>query len=274
MAFVFQADDGIRAADVTGVQTCALPICKRERKVDIVCLVWTLILGFGNGSKRTLASLRRTYQAASGHMLARSAFYDRLTPALTRLMHVLLQHVLKAQRDTLSEIHGDTMRGFERLLAMDATILRLHTLLAGRYPGCRTNHSPAAAKLHMVMNVVDGSPNRIRLTDERTNDGGPWKRLGRWVKGSLLLFDLGYYDFNFFHRIDQRGGFFVSRLKSTANLGVFAICRTMAYLRGAPQRLLFHMLGRRGRSGRPVNNVSVGRSRRLAHLCAEKSRLD
>src|SRR5690554_7564749 len=78
MAFVFQADDGIRAADVTGVQTCALPICKRERKVDIVCLVWTLILGFGNGSKRTLASLRRTYQAASGHMLARSAFYDRL----------------------------------------------------------------------------------------------------------------------------------------------------------------------------------------------------
>ena len=194
-----------------------LNVVRRERKVDIVCLVWTLILGFGNGSERTLASLRRTYQAASGHMLARSAFYDRLTPALTRLMHVLLQHVLKAQRDTLSEFHGDTMRGFERLLAMDATILRLHTLLAGRYPGCRTNHSPAAAKLHMVMNVVDGSPNRIRLTDERTNDGGPWKRLGRWVKGSLLLFDLGYFDLNFFHRIDQRGGFFVSRLKSTAN---------------------------------------------------------
>lgn len=138
-------------------------------------------------------------------MLARSAFYNRFTPTLAQLMHVLLQHVLKAQRDTLSEIHGDMMCGFERLLAMDATILRLHTLLAGRYPGCRTNHGPAAAKLHMVMNVVDGSPNRIRLTDERTNDGGFWKRLGRWVKSSLLLFDLGYYDFNFFHRIDQRG---------------------------------------------------------------------
>src|SRR5207344_2124031 len=29
VVFFFQAEDGIRAADVTGVQTCALPICVR-----------------------------------------------------------------------------------------------------------------------------------------------------------------------------------------------------------------------------------------------------
>src|SRR5690606_39666612 len=29
-AFFFQAEDGIRDFHVTGVQTCALPICKRE----------------------------------------------------------------------------------------------------------------------------------------------------------------------------------------------------------------------------------------------------
>src|SRR6266498_4637888 len=28
--FFFQAEDGIRDADVTGVQTCALPICRHE----------------------------------------------------------------------------------------------------------------------------------------------------------------------------------------------------------------------------------------------------
>jgi IS4 transposase len=194
-----------------------LGVVKRQRKVDVVCLVWTLVLGFSTGSKRTLASLRRTYQAVSGHLIARSSFHDRLTPALAQLMRRLLEHILKAQRETFPDFHGERMRGFDKLLAMDATILRLHELLAADFPGCRTNHSPAAAKLHMVMNVVDGSPNRIRLTDERTGDGGPWKRLGDWVKGSLLLFDLGYYDFNFFHRIDKRGGYFLSRLKSTAN---------------------------------------------------------
>lgn len=194
-----------------------LGVVERRRKIDVVCLVWTLILGFSSGSRRTLASLRRAYQAASGHLVAPSSFYDRLTPALARLMRQLLAHILRVQRESLTDFHGERMRGFDRLLAMDATILRLHGLLAPVYPGCRTNHTPAAAKLHMVMNVVDGSPNRIRLTDERTGDGGPWKRLGAWVKGSLLLFDLGYYDFHFFHRIDKRGGYFLSRLKSTAN---------------------------------------------------------
>src|SRR5437868_11726303 len=31
--FFFQAEDGIRDRNVTGVQTCALPICKEERKL-------------------------------------------------------------------------------------------------------------------------------------------------------------------------------------------------------------------------------------------------
>src|SRR5690554_7685368 len=30
MIFFFQAEDGIRGADVTGVQTCALPICSHD----------------------------------------------------------------------------------------------------------------------------------------------------------------------------------------------------------------------------------------------------
>lgn len=119
-----------------------LGVVRRQRKVDIVCLVWTLILGFSTGSKRTLASLRRTYQVASGHLIARSSFHGRLTPALAQLMRRLLEHILNAQRQSVADFHGEYMRGFEKLLAMDATILRLHKLLAADYPGCRTNHSP------------------------------------------------------------------------------------------------------------------------------------
>src|SRR3712207_6859205 len=37
MLFFFQAEDGIRDIGVTGVQTCALPICERgETKLDLV----------------------------------------------------------------------------------------------------------------------------------------------------------------------------------------------------------------------------------------------
>src|SRR5215813_6939962 len=33
--FFFQAEDGIRDADVTGVQTCALPICQEAAKASL-----------------------------------------------------------------------------------------------------------------------------------------------------------------------------------------------------------------------------------------------
>src|SRR3989442_8709328 len=43
--FFFQAEDGIRDADVTGVQTCALPICISETGVRTV---ETCVLVFGS----------------------------------------------------------------------------------------------------------------------------------------------------------------------------------------------------------------------------------
>src|SRR5467141_4511139 len=46
--FFFQAEDGIRDSSVTGVQTCALPICDdadtrlKERVPDLIVLDWML----------------------------------------------------------------------------------------------------------------------------------------------------------------------------------------------------------------------------------------
>src|SRR6266498_5991972 len=40
--FFFQAEDGIRDADVTGVQTCALPIFERDRDVLRGCRIGRL----------------------------------------------------------------------------------------------------------------------------------------------------------------------------------------------------------------------------------------
>src|SRR5690625_7104073 len=36
LSFFFQAEDGIRDGHVTGVQTCALPICRAVRRAELV----------------------------------------------------------------------------------------------------------------------------------------------------------------------------------------------------------------------------------------------
>src|SRR5690606_10980445 len=43
--FFFQAEDGIRGFHVTGVQTCALPICNLNFRVTWICLLICLLGG-------------------------------------------------------------------------------------------------------------------------------------------------------------------------------------------------------------------------------------
>ncbi len=198
-----------------------LGVVRRVRKVDVFALVATLTFGFYAGTKRTLSALRQAFAKASGVSLVPSAFYDRLTPGLANLLRSLALSALNAIA-AQAGIPAGVLAGFKDVLAIDSSILRLHDLLEKPFPASRTNHTKAAVKLHAVMSVIDGSPRRVRVTSARMNDQTPWRRIGPWVANCLLLFDLGYYSFRLFDQIDRNGGWFVSRLKTNANLLVVA----------------------------------------------------
>ena len=163
-------------------------VVQRQRKVDVYGLVWTLVLGFQTGSARTIEALRGAYQRVSSHNLARSAFYDRLTAELAMTLRQLAVGAMDSLGGKASTPQG-YLAGFRDLLAIDSTVLKLHDWLSKEYGATRTNSTKASAKLHMVMSVLDGSPRRVKLTPERTNDRTPWRKVGRWVEGRLLLFD-------------------------------------------------------------------------------------
>ncbi len=65
---------------------------QRERKVDPVILFWILVLGFGVGVQRSIASLRRAYVKASSEKIVPSAFYDRFTEGLYNFLKECLGH--------------------------------------------------------------------------------------------------------------------------------------------------------------------------------------
>jgi len=66
----------------------------RERKIGVVALFWTLVLGFATGNERTLAGLRRAFEKATGTTVVPSAFYNRFTPKLVRLLKAILGEVM------------------------------------------------------------------------------------------------------------------------------------------------------------------------------------
>ena len=70
---------------------------------------------------------------------------------------------------------------FRDVLLIDATVLRLHDLLKNCYAACRTNHTKAVAKLHLVFSVLGVSEQKVKLTGERKHESKVWT-VGKWVK--------------------------------------------------------------------------------------------
>lgn len=198
-------------------------VVQRERKVKPLALFWTIVLAFGAGGERTLAGLRRAYEKSSGQTLVPSAFYDRFTKPLAAFFRAVMLELLEGLQQAEVKFRG-LLEPFRDVLATDSTLVKLHDLLERRYPACRTNHTKAAAKLHVVMSVKGEGPRSVKLTSGRQHDG-PVFRVGRWVRDRLLLFDLGYFRYQLFDCIDRHGGYFISRLKENANPEIVATLR-------------------------------------------------
>lgn len=194
---------------------------RRRRKVEPVGLFWTIVLGFATGRQRTLAGLRRSFQRSTGVRLVPSAFYDRFSEELARFFRLVVEELLNRVEASQLQLRG-TLSSFRDVILTDSTLIRLHDLLEKRFPACRTNHTRASAKLHVVMSVMGHGLRSIKLTSGRQHDG-PVFTTGRWVKDRLLLFDLGYYRYQLFDRIDRQGGYFICRLKDNANPLITAV---------------------------------------------------
>jgi len=190
-------------------------LVQRLRKIQPHALFWTLVLGFGTGGERTIAGLRRSFEVTTGRSLVPSAFYDRFTPALVAFLKSVVGYLLTQVAEPNRAL-GGALSSFRDLVVTDATVIRLHDLLAKAFPACRTNHTQAALKLHTVLSVNGAGPRSVKITSERVHDG-PVFRVGKWVKDRLLLFDLAYFRFQLFSCITRNGGFFIVRLKKSAD---------------------------------------------------------
>ena len=142
-------------------------------------MLWTVLLGFGTGRERPLAGLQRTYERVTGKSLVPSSFYDRFSKEVARMFRAVLRELMT--KLAASEVrYGGVLEGFRDVLVADATVVKLHRLLARRFPGTRKNSSPAAAKLHMVMSASGTGAHKVKVTRRAGRTSIP-----RWLRRPL-----------------------------------------------------------------------------------------
>lgn len=196
---------------------------QRLRQVDPAALFWTVVLGFGVGRQRTLASLRRAYEKTTGQSIEESSFYDRFNRGFAAMLKSAVDRAMVDLVGVGRNLRGP-LEGFRDVILTDSTVIRLHDFLARDFPGCRTNHTKSALKAHAILSVAGLGKASIKVTGERAHDG-PVFKVGKWVKDHLLLFDLGYFRYQLFACIHRNGGYFLTRLKANANPTIVAINR-------------------------------------------------
>jgi len=197
---------------------------ERRRKCPPDVFFWTLVLGFASEAARGLASFQRFFCAMTRTTITASAFQKRFTDQAAAFLQDVLEQLLAAAGRGASAPACARLAKFREVFAIDGSLVRLHAKLQRHFRGFRSEGTEAMAKLHVVHNLSRRDIERLRISGGRVPDirGAAF---GRWVKGALSLFDLGYYGHAVFRTIHDAGGFFVSRMKGHANPHVVSLRR-------------------------------------------------
>jgi IS4 transposase len=194
----------------------ATNLIQRERKFDIVALFYTLVFGFGAGSERSIqAFFERYVEMADLTELCYSSFYEWFSPGFVALLREILDDAIEDLDPGRNQLRG-RLEQFRDVLIRDATFISLYNDATDVYA---LRENVAGAKLHLTESLSTGLPTDWRTTDGSTHENSQIPT-GEWVSGALVLFDLGFYDFWLFDRIDDHDGWFVSRVKSDANFEI------------------------------------------------------
>ena len=191
---------------------------ERERKIKPVPFFWALVLGFGVDLQRSLAGLHASFMLwARVKNLTYAGYYLRFTPELV----LFLQRGLEVALENLAQHPGRQLdlrlqKFANDVVIKDSSVVRLHASLATKFPATRSRKVAAGLKVDALVGVCANGPKNVALVSERTADVKTL-RVGAWVKGRILLADLGYFCHRLFARIHENGGFFISREKENAD---------------------------------------------------------
>ncbi|AKJ37593.1 transposase [Methanosarcina barkeri CM1] len=184
----------------------------RERKIDPVIIFWVLTLSFGVRLQRTLASLKREYETESQKTISDSSWYYRFTPELVEFLHQCVIHGMGELAKEPGRKLSKKLETFQDVVIQDSTIVRLHSSLADKFPAARSRTVAAGVKVGVMVSAVANGPRTVALYSEKTAEIKTLK-IGPWIKDRILLVDLGFYKTQMFARVEENGGYFVSRIR-------------------------------------------------------------
>jgi hypothetical protein len=181
----------------------------RQRKFTGQALLRMLVVTLWNNPQASTADFLVTaYQL--GLDVSPTAIDKRLHAGqpLVDFFHQALQHALQ-QTVASPPTQAQLLQPFTAVWLGDSTVITLPDELADAFPGVGTRH--AALKIQLLWDLKTGRIERLLLEPGRHSDARSPIAVDQAEPGTLLVYDLGYFDVDRFADLDRHQVWFVSR---------------------------------------------------------------
>jgi hypothetical protein len=203
----------------------AVPNSDTRAKIGTGSLIAVLVFFFRRDRHgRTLESLRKLVQEQFKTNLSRGGFWERLAAKkLRNTLEALACSMVQAISHRLSVSDGllKTL-GVSSILLLDSSSSTLPKAAKTAFPAPRNNVAPASVKLHLCFDIIKGAVDWFNITEATSHDRNSFPDV-KSLKGKLIIFDLGYWDYCLLAQIIGVGGFLLSRVKSSACIDVIKV---------------------------------------------------
>ena len=193
-------------------------VIQRVRKFTAETLAQMFLFGFlqnPNASDEELAQMA----GVLGTHVTPQAVDQRYTWQLVKFLRSLFERSVEFAVKSRSSL-APLLDRFTDLLLLDSTVISLPAALAEQFPGCGGSHGggKAAVKIQMQLSLKTGAFEAVRIEAGRDNDMKTPLQRQRLAAGALRVTDLGYFNTGVFHRYQEQGTYWLSRLLYGTNV--------------------------------------------------------
>jgi hypothetical protein len=191
---------------------------KRNRKLCGSSFAKAMVFGFQNNPIQTYSELSQS-SAAVGVKISSQGLEQRMTAEAAKFMYQLLEQSIQ-QVVCTDPIVLPFLERFNGVHLRDSSVVSLPAELKDIWPGVGGSAGAnAAVKLQVSLNYASGQLYGPVLQTGRTHDRrSPFHEMDL-PAGALRLADLGFFDLDLLERDNQRGVFWLMRLKT--GTGIF-----------------------------------------------------
>lgn len=198
-------------------------VVQRERCLDIVMLVTSLVLAGGTHDGGRQYDALRMYTKSGAPKVVRGTFYAWFTAPLERLLVELLRRAI-AHGQGVAKLLPGILGSVIDWRIVDSTTVKLDDALVAEWPGAGDY---AALKIHKEWSVGNGNLVAYHLSPAREHDA-PHLTIDASRRGTGLIADLGYASLRLIIDCEAHDVRYVIRLKNNWKPRVDRIVRGAA----------------------------------------------